>query len=115
MEQINSKASMVSEATSEGGREPISATHRLHKLLHKRLRIPQGMIQPFLSAARIAGNPTQYWVRKRLAKEIIAGAEQGFHISHKNGYHFFRQMKFQGLRILLDTATHCIKNPERLF
>ena len=107
---------MVSEATSEGGREPISATHRLHKLLHKRLRIPQGMIQPFLSAARIAGNPTQYWVRRRLAKEIIAGGEQGFRISQKDGYHFFfRQMKFQGLRILFDIAPHCTKNLETLF
>jgi hypothetical protein len=95
---------MVSEATSEGGREPISATHRLHKLLHKRLKIPQGMIQPFLSAARIAGNPTQYWVRKRLAKEIIAGAEQGFHIPQKDGYHFFSPDEIPGIE---DIVRYC--------
>jgi len=88
---------MVSEVTSEGGRQPISATHRLHKLLHKRLRIPQGILQPFLSAVRIAGNPSQYFLRKRLAQEILVDGSRNIQIPKKDGYHFFSQDDIPGI------------------
>jgi len=82
---------MGSESPSELGKQPINSTHRLHKFLHKRLKIPQGMMQPFLSAARIARNPSQYFIRKRLAQEILADGSSRIQISQKDGYHFFSQ------------------------
>ncbi len=89
MEKINSKAPLISEAVSEQGREPISATHRLHKFLHKRLKIPQGMTQPLLSVTRILRSPTQYFIRKRLAKEIMTNGDHKIHVSRRDGYQFF--------------------------
>lgn len=97
---------MATESASENGKKPISATHRLYKLLHKRLRIPQGMLQPFLCAARIARNPSEYFLRKRLAKEIMADSGRRIQIPQKDGYHFFSQDDIPGIK---DIIPYCTK------
>lgn len=97
---------MDSNLLSEPRKQPISATHTLHKFLHKRLKIPQGMIQPFLSAARIAGNPTQYFLRKRLAKEVLTDSASKIRVSQKDGYHFFSQGDIPGIQ---DIVQYCTK------
>ncbi len=89
---------------TESPKEPISATHRLHKFLHKRLKIPQGMIQPFISLARIAGDPRQYFLRKRLAQEVSSDGGQKIRISQKEGYHFFTQDDIPGIQ---DIVVYC--------
>ncbi len=105
---------MVSEQPSKPRKEPISATHRLHKFLHKRLKIPQGMIQPFLSAARIALSPSQYFLRKRLAKEILADGSRRIQVPQKDGYHFFSQDDIPGIEDIVRYCTaifeDCRKN-----
>jgi hypothetical protein len=63
--------------------------NRLYKFLHKRLRIPQGVVQPFRSALKIAGSPTQYRLRKRLAREIVATTKSLIIIPDRDGYRFF--------------------------
>jgi len=93
-----------SNLPSEPRKEPISATHTLHKFLHKRLRIPQGMLQPFISLARIAGNPRQYFLRKRLAKEISRDGSQKIRVPQKDGYQFFSQDDIPGIR---DIVGYC--------
>ena len=102
---LGSSESMASQPVHEGGKSPVSATHRLHKLLHKRLRIPQGMLQPFLSGARIVTHPTEYWMRKRLAKEIMADDAQCIQIPQRDGYHFFLQDDIPGITEIVRYCT----------
>lgn len=96
---------MVSDASSESRKPPISATHRLHKILHKQLKIPQAMLQPFLSAARIAGSPSQYFLRKKLAKEILADSSQRLKIPQTAGYQFFAQDDLPGIGDIVQYCT----------
>ncbi len=96
---------MLSEPSSEPRKPPISATHRLHKLLHKRLKIPQGALQPFLSAARIVRNPSQYFLRKRLAKEILANGHRRIQVAQKDGYHFFSRDDIPGIEEIVRYCT----------
>lgn len=69
--------------------------YRLYKILHKSLRIPLKVIQPFHSALKIAGSPTQYRLRKRLAKEIVTSDNSLFSVPDKDGYRFFGYDDFQ--------------------
>jgi len=62
------------------------------------------MLQPFLSAARIARNPSQYFLLKRLAKEILADGSRNIQIPKKDGYHFFSQDDIPGIG---DIVRHC--------
>jgi hypothetical protein len=104
---------MVSEHPSKPRKESISATHRLHKFLHKRLKIPQGMIQPFLSAARIALNPSQYLLRQRLAKEILADGNRRIQVPQKDGYHFFSQNDIPGIEDIVRYCTAIYQDSRR--
>ena len=63
--------------------------NRLHKFLHKNLKIPRSLTQPFLLAGRIAGNPSQYWLRKRMAREIVKTSKQLMNIPQKDGFRLF--------------------------
>ncbi len=96
---------MLAEPQSEAQKPPVSATHRLHKLLHKRLKIPQGALQPFLSAVRIVRNPSQYFLRKRLAKEILADGHRRIQIPQKDGYAFFSQDDIPGIEEIVRYCT----------
>ena len=86
---------MYSHNSSERVKQTVR-DNRLHKFLHKRLRIPQRMIQPFIIAVRIAGNPAQYQLRKRLAKKIIGTTMQLPVIPHREGYRLFRPEEIPG-------------------
>jgi hypothetical protein len=72
--------------------------NQLYKLIHKKLRIPLWMIQPFHGAVRIAGNPMQYNWRKRLAKEIITSAHSSFTIPDKEGHRLFQAEDLQAIK-----------------
>ncbi len=104
---------MVSESTSELRKQPISATHRLHKFLHKRLKIPQTMLQPFLSAGRIASNPSEYFLRKRLAQEIVTSSCSRIQVDQKAGYHFFSQDDFPGIKDIVQYCTKIFENSRK--
>ena len=104
---------MVAEPPFQPQKHPISATHRLHKFLHKKLKIPQGMLQPFLSAARIAVNPTEYSLRKRLAKEIMADGGRRIQISQKDGYHFFSQDDIPGIKDIIPYCTRIFEESRK--
>ncbi len=115
MGYIDPKTSTASNPTHEGGNQPASATHRLHKLLHKRLKIPQGMLQPFLSATRIIGNPKEYWLRKRLADAIIADNHSRFNIPQRDGYKFFLQDDLPGIADVVRYCTALYQESRKAF
>lgn len=74
------------------------------------------MIQPFLIVGRIVKNPTQYQLRKRLAKEILATTKQIPVISHKEGYRFFGPDEISGTSHLVSYCRQvfeesCRENP----
>ena len=86
---------MHTSNSTELGKQTVR-NNRLYKILHKKLRIPQKIIQPFIIAVRVAKNPVQYQLRKRYAKKIIATTKQLLLISQKEGYRFFRQEEIPG-------------------
>jgi len=81
---------------SEQGKQTVR-NNRLHKFLHKRLKISQKFIQSFIIAVRVAGNPVQYQLRKRLAREIISTPKKQLFISQKEGYLFFQPEEIPGI------------------
>ena len=71
--------------------------NRLYKVLHKNLRIPPWVVRPFYSALKIAGSPTQYRLRKRLAKEIVATTKSQIAIPDTDGYRLFGPDDIEGI------------------
>jgi hypothetical protein len=84
-----SSSSENSDMVKQPIRESRFYKHRLYKLLHKKLRIPQKVVQPFRSALKIAVSPAQYRLRKRLAREIVATTKSLITIPDRDGYRFF--------------------------
>ena len=78
----------LSSENSEMVAQPIRQ-NRLYKVLHKKLRIPLRVIQPFHSVLKIAGSPAQYRFRKRLAREIITNTRSLITIPDRTGYRLF--------------------------
>ncbi|MCZ6801724.1 MAG: hypothetical protein O7F12_14685 [Nitrospirae bacterium] len=87
----------------------------LHKLLHKHLRIPRPMIQPFLMAVKIAGSPGQYRLRKRYAKESLASTKKRLIIPNKDGYRFFEGDDIPGIDALVRYCTRVYEESRTLF
>lgn len=70
--------------------------NRLHKVLHKNLRIPPWVIRPFYRALKITGSPTQYRLRKRLAGEIVTSTKPRITIPDRAGYRLFGPDDIEG-------------------
>ena len=71
-------------------RQPVPG-RRLQKVFMKGLRLPRRMVLPAIQAAKIAINPAQYRVRRRLAEEVAAGLDPAAAIDPAGGYRFFCQ------------------------
>ena len=89
--------------------------NRLHKLLHKHLRIPQTMIQPLLMAVKIAGSPREYRLRKRLAEENVVTSKKRMTIPDKDGYRFFEADDIPGIDSLVRYCTMVYQESRKLF
>ena len=86
---------VASSENSEMVKQPIRQ-NRLYKVLHKNLRIPQWVVRPFYSSLKIAGSPTEYRLRKRLAIEIVASTKALITIPEKDGYRLFGPDAIEG-------------------
>ena len=104
---------MGSGLSSERSKEPINSTHRLHKFLHKRLKIPQELLQPFLSATRIVGHPAEYLLRKRWAKEILTDGSQRIQVPQKSGYQFFSADEIPDIPEIVQYCTEIFEQSRR--
>ncbi|MFZ1746529.1 MAG: hypothetical protein WAU17_11450, partial [Nitrospirales bacterium] len=71
--------------------------NRLYKILHKNLRIPPWVVRPFYRALKITGSPTQYRLRKQLAREIIATTKPLITIPDRAGYRLFGPDDIEGI------------------
>jgi len=61
----------------------------LHKLLHKRLRIPQQVVGPVLSSIKAAVAREEVALRRELARDIARTSPHAHTISQQRGYHCF--------------------------
>lgn len=100
--------------TPETVKQPIRQNW-LHKLLHKHLRIPRQMIQPFLMAGKIARSPGQYRLRKRLAQENVATNKKRMIIPDKDGYRFFEADDIPEIDSLVEYCTMVYHESRKLF
>ena len=87
----------------------------LHKVLHKYLRIPRHMIQPFLMAVKIAGSPGQYRLRKRWAEKSVASNKTRLIIPNKDGYRLFEGDDIPGIDSLVRYCTKVYHESRTLF
>ena len=87
---------MDSHVSSEPPKQTVR-NNRLHKFLHKRLKIPQKFIQSFIIARRVIGNPVQYQLRKRLARKIISTSNPQLHIPQEDGFCLFGPEDIPGI------------------
>ena len=71
-------------------------TQPIHKLLHKKLRIPQRVVQPILSAAKIAVHTGQYRLRRDLARELVASGQPATAPPAASGFRLFAPGEFEG-------------------
>jgi len=85
----------ASSESSEMAKQSIRQ-NRFYKVLHKNLRIPQWVVRPFYSALKIAVSPTQYLLRKRLAREIVATTKSLISIPDSEGYRLFGPDDIEG-------------------
>ena len=85
----------LSSENTDMVRQPIRQ-NRLYKVLHKNLRIPPWVVRPFYRALKITGSPTQYRLRKRLAREIIAITKPVMTIPDRAGYRLFGPDDIEG-------------------
>ncbi len=76
----------------------------LHKLLNKRLRIPNRVVHPLLRAIKCAAHPAQYELRRRVAAELIASARPAGEIVYSKGYRLFGPDGLPGIR---NTVARC--------
>ena len=76
----------------------------LPKFLHKKLKIPRHVIQPFLEAGKIARHPRQYLLRKQLAKEIVAADKTLLVIPDRDGFRLFGPEDIEGIG---EVVRHC--------
>ena len=112
---LNEIANMSSSTeNSEMVKQPIRL-NRLHKLLHKNLGIPRSLTQPFLLAVRIAGSPSQYWLRKRMAQEVVKTSKQLMSIPEKDGYRFFEPGDVEGIRQIVSYCTKVYQESRKTF
>ena len=58
----------------------------LHRLFWKRLRLPRRLVHPLLSAAKIALNPVQFRLRRKLAEETESDSQAHGVIPPSQGY-----------------------------
>jgi len=104
----------ASSENSEMVKQPVRQ-NRLHKLLHKNLGIPRSLTQPFLLAVRIAGSPSQYWLRKRMAQEVVKTSKQIMSIPEKEGYRFFEPDDIEGIRQIVSYCTTVYQESRKAF
>jgi hypothetical protein len=104
----------LSSETSTSVKQPI-ADNGFHKFLHKKLRIPRQMVQPFLIAVKIAGGSSQYRLRKQLAEEIIASNKEMLVIPHEDGYRLFGPDDIQGTGEVVSYCTKIYEESKKRF
>lgn len=104
----------ASSENFEMGTQPIRQ-NRLHKLLHKNLRIPRSLTQPFLLAVRIAGSPSQYWLRKRMAREIVKTSQKLMNIPEKDGFRQFGPDDIEGIGQIVSYCTTVYQESRKAF
>jgi hypothetical protein len=68
----------------------------LHKLLHKKLRIPQSAVRPVLSRLRILGHPADHMRRTALARELLRDSPRAAWVPGARGYRCFQAHELPG-------------------
>ncbi len=97
-------------------RQPIPLairTRPIHKLLHKKLRISQRVVQPVLSAAKTAGRREQVRLRRQLAEELLAAGPPALTPPPAKGYRLCAPDEIPGMREIaaLGAETYEKKRP----
>lgn len=100
----------------------------LYKLLHERLRIPRQLGQPVLSAVKIARQPSQYWLRRRVAVALSRTTPQPSGVPRVAGYRLFGRDDYPGVYAVVEQCTRIyresrkaaaadafLKNPKKRF
>ena len=87
---------------------------QLYQLLHERLRLPRHLGQPALSAVKIASHPGQYWLRRRIAADLIATTQEAAAMPHVAGYRFFGPDDYAGVREVVDYCTRLYRKARQV-
>jgi len=74
----------------------------VHKLLHKKLRIPQHLVRPVLSRIKVAASRGEHAERLALAREIQQSSPEAGSIPEHLGYRRFDAEQFYGIPRVTD-------------
>ncbi len=83
--------------------------NKLPKFLHKKLKIPQRIVRPFLIAMKVAASPAQFYLRKRLGEKNAETSRPLIHIPHKEGYRVFEPEDIPGVVNVVDYCQKIFK------
>ena len=77
----------------------------IDKLFWKTLRVPRAIVHPVLSAAKIAANPPQYRLRRRVAEEVSFASQSIGTIRPSRGYLLFGPDALPGIGSVTERCT----------